>query len=73
MQGFDEAKYQELEEKFLVDKVLLGLKEYNLLCLTETQERVEKVKKNDATFRHSIMRLETEKKGRGAEGLGLNR
>ena len=69
-QGFDEAKYQELESKYLIDKVLHDMKEYNLICLTETQERVEKVKKNDAVFRHLIMRQIDDKKGGGLKVFG---
>ena len=69
-QGFDEAKYQELENKYLADEVYRERKEYNLICLTETQERVEKVKINDAVFRHSIMRRSGEKKGGGLKVLG---
>ena len=70
VQGFDEIKYQDLEMRYLTDEVFLGKKKYKLLCLTETQLRVEKVKCNDNVFRHSVMRGFGGKRGGGLSVLG---
>ena len=41
VQSFNEGKYLSLAQKYLYEEVYKNRKEYNLLCLTETHERVE--------------------------------
>ena len=60
VQGLTEVKYMVLKNDFLVyDRI------YNLLFLTETQQKVEKMDEGEGVFVISRMMREGDKKGRG--------
>ena len=60
VRGLTDVKYGELEMKYLREG-----KEYNILCLTETQQKKEKVKIAEGLYNHTMMRV-TNDKGEGA-------
>ena len=60
VRGLTDVKYGELEMKYLREG-----KEYNILCLTETQQKKEKVKIAEGLYNHTMMRV-TKDKGEGA-------
>ena len=67
VQGFTDIKYLELKENFLGKG-----KEYNIICLTETHQKVEKVCVGDGLFNHLMMRESNDKKGGGLQIMGIN-
>ena len=66
VQGFSDTKYIELKDRFLG-----GDKEYNIICLTETHQKTEKVKIGDGLFNHLMMREINDKKGGGLQIMGI--
>ena len=59
VRGLTEDKYLELCRLFFNEKG----GEYNLVCLTETHHRVEKINVGDGLFSFSVMRKERKKGG----------
>ena len=55
----------ELELKYLREG-----KEYNILCLTETKQKIEKVKIADGLYNHTMMRETNDKGGGGLQVIG---
>ena len=66
VQGFSDIKYIELKDRFLG-----GDKEYNIICLTETHQKTEKVKIGEGLFNHLMMREFNDKKGGGLQIIGI--
>ena len=64
-QGFGHVKYLELENKYLKEG-----KEYNIICLTETQKKEEIVKVSEGLYKYVTMRDKEEKRGGGLMILG---
>ena len=60
VRGLTDVKYGELEMKYLREG-----KEYNILCLTKTQQKKEKVKIAEGLYNHTMMRV-TKDEGEGA-------
>ena len=67
--GFDEGKYLDLARGYLCEEVYKDKKEYNLLCLTETKEKVESISMGEGVFFFSKMRGDDEKKGGGTKNI----
>ena len=65
VQGWSDYKYMEIKKEFLI-----GNKDYNLIGITETQEKVEKVETGEGVFALSRMRREKDKKGGGLMLIG---
>ena len=65
VRGLTDGKYGELELKYLREG-----KEYNILCLTETQQKIEKVKIADGLYNHTMMRETNDKGGGGLQVIG---
>ena len=66
IRGLNKTKYSELEETFFKNN-----EEINIVCLTETQNRHEKVKIHDKLSTHFAMREKGEKKGGGIQVIYL--
>ena len=62
----NEGKYLDLAQKYLCEEVYKNKKEYNLIFLTETQERVESISIGEGVFFLSKMRGDDGKRGGGA-------
>ena len=65
VRGLTDVKYGELEMKYLREG-----KEYNILCLTETQQKKEKVKIAEGLYNHTMMRVTNDKGGGGLQVIG---
>ena len=65
VRGLVEWKYADLELDYLREG-----KEYNILCLTETQQKKEKVKISDGLYNYKAMRETNDKGGGGLQILG---
>ena len=65
IRGLTDWKYVDLETKYFREG-----KEYNILCLTETQQKKEKVKISNGLYNYKAMRESNDKGGGGLQILG---